>query len=124
LLQASGAEFFPMKTNSRTTARFQTGLIVATACLGLLTVALVFPLRASNPLATAPADTSADTVLGQRQVEKLWADFAKPDLAALDQFVAPGFQSLHEDGARDWAQERLLVADLKLTPYVLFGYKV
>ncbi len=54
----------------------------------------------------------------------MWADFAQPDIADLDQFVAPGFQSLHEDGARGWAAERLLVAKLKLTPYVLSDYKV
>jgi hypothetical protein len=72
-----------------------------------------------------PGPTSAaDFALGQQQVERLWADFAKPDLAALDQFVALGFQSLHGDGARDWAQERLLVSGLKITPYVLTDYKV
>ncbi len=65
-----------------------------------------------------------DNALGQQQVERLWADFAQSDLAALDKFVAPGFQSLHKDGARDWAQERKLIADLKLTPYVLTDYKI
>jgi hypothetical protein len=76
----------------------------------------------ASPIPSSPA-SAADAALGQQQVEKLWADFAKPDLAALDQFVAPGFQSLHEDGARDWPRERLLIADLKLTPYVLSDYK-
>lgn len=113
-----------MKTNLSLSARLQTGLLVATVCLALLAVALALPLHASNQTASAPADTSADALLGQQQVEKLWAAFAKPDLAALDRFVAPGFQSLHEDGARDWPQERQLIADLKLTPYILFDYKV
>src|SRR5476651_2361320 len=113
-----------MKASPYLSIRLQRALFVATISLALFAVALVFPLRASNPEASAPADMSADGALGQQQVEKLWAAFAKPDLAALDRFVAPGFQSLHEDGARDWAQERLLVADLKLTPYILFGYKV
>jgi hypothetical protein len=115
-----------MKTKLPVTVRFPTGLMaaVATASLALLAVALVYPLRASNTVASAPVDTSPDAALGQQQVEKLWAAFAQPDLAALDRFVAPGFQSLHEDGARDWAQERLLVAELKLTPFILFGYKV
>jgi len=65
-----------------------------------------------------------DNTLGQQQVEKLWADFAKPDLDSLDQLVAPGFQSLHEDGARNWAQERKLVAELKLSPYILSDYRI
>ena len=85
----------------------------------------LIPATTVPPFGDAYALTStADNNIGQQQVKRLWADFAKPDLAALDQFVAPGFQSLHEDGARDWAQERLLVADLKLTPYVLSDYKV
>ena len=95
-----------------------------------LILALGFAL-ALIPAATVPtggeppaAASAADHDLGQQLVEKLWAGFAKPDLAALDKFVAPGFQSLHEDGARDWTQERQLIADLKLTPYVLFDYKV
>jgi len=113
-----------MYSKPSTSTRYRLGLTVATLCLALFALSLVFPLRAANPAAPAPADRAADFALGQRQVEKLWAGFARPDLAALDRFVAPGFQSLHEDGARDWAEERLLVADLKLTPYVLFGYKV
>ena len=94
--------------------------LLATGLLLLFIAAIVLPQKGK---AAAPIN-AADTVLGQQQVEKLWADFAKPDLDALDKYVAPGFQSLHEDGARDWAQERLLVAGLKLTPYVLSSYKV
>jgi hypothetical protein len=85
----------------------------------------LMPATTVPPIGDAYSQTSAaDNTIGQQQVERLWADFAKPDLSALDQFVAPGFQSLHEDGARDWAQERQLVAELKLTPYVLSDYKV
>ncbi len=91
------------------------------AGLSLVFIAAIAMPEAGN--AAAPA-SATDLALGREQVEKLWADFAKPDLAALDQFVAPGFQSLHEDGARDWPQERQLVAELKLTPYVLSDYKV
>jgi hypothetical protein len=87
-------------------------------------LALVLLLAVSRGAPPAPPANDPDLALGQRQVEKLWAAFARPDLDALDRFVAPGFQSLHEDGARDWAEERTLVADLKLTPYALFDYKV
>lgn len=39
-----------MKTNLSTTARFQTGLIVAAACLGLLVFALVRSVHAAGPM--------------------------------------------------------------------------
>jgi len=89
-------------------------------------LALVLIAATNLPQAgNASGQTSvADTALGEQQVERLWAGFAKPDLSALDQFVAPGFQSLHEDGARSWPQERKLVTELKITPYVLSDYKV
>jgi len=91
--------------------------------LGLLLVfalAITMPTAAGSPAPTSPVDA----LLGQQLVERLWTDFAKADLPALDQFVAAGFQSLHEDGARDWSEERVLAGDLKLTPYVLSDYKV
>jgi len=91
--------------------------------LGLVFVALTATLATQALIAAEPSNAD-DNALGQQQVEKLWADFARPDLAALDQFIAPGFQSLHEDGARDWAEERVLVAELKITPYALSDYKV
>jgi hypothetical protein len=87
-------------------------------------LALIFALTVTHAGAAAEPTGADLQTLGQQQVERLWAGFAKIDLAALDEFVAPGFQSLHEDGARDWPQERMLVAMLKLTPYVLFDYKV
>jgi len=89
-----------------------------------LALALIPATAFSQTGETSSQTSAADNALGQQQVERLWADFAKPDLEALDNFVAPGFQSLHEDGARDWTQERKLVAELKLTPYVLSGYQV
>ena len=92
-----------------------------TLSLALALISTIAVLHAGFAAGPTSAD---DNTLGQQQVEKLWAGFAKPDLEALDQFVAPGFQSLHEDGARNWTQERKLVAELKLTPYVLSGYEV
>jgi len=92
----------------------------------VLGLALVLGLAVAMPTVagtSAPA-SPADAALGQQQVERLWTDFAKADLTDLDKFVAPAFQSLHEDGARDWPTERLLAADLKLTPYILSDYKV
>ena len=95
-------------------------LLPALGLLLLIATASMAPRPSLAP--TKPAVD--DVALGQQQVEKLWADFAAADLAALDKFIAPGFQSLHKDGARDWAQERKLVADLKLTPYALSDFKV
>jgi hypothetical protein len=96
----------------------KTILAAGLALLFIAAIALPQAGQAAGP--TSPTDTA----LGEQQVEKLWSDFAQADLAALDRYVAPGFQSLHEDGARDWSQERLLVAGLKLSPYVLSDYKV
>jgi hypothetical protein len=89
-----------------------------------LALALISTIAVLHASFYSEPTSASDNTLGQEQVEKLWAGFAKPDLNALDQFVAPGFQSLHEDGARDWVDERKLIAELKLTPYVLSDYKV
>jgi len=49
----------------------------------------LLPATTVPPIGDAYAPTStADNNIGQQQVERLWADFAKPDLAALD-FFAP-----------------------------------
>jgi hypothetical protein len=49
-----------MKTNhSSTSVRFQTGLLITTAALGLIAMALVFPLRASGAMPAMPPSASA-----------------------------------------------------------------
>lgn len=52
-----------MKTNSSTSARLQTGLLIAAAALGLLVVPLVFPLRAASmPPSTPPTAPAGQTI--------------------------------------------------------------
>jgi hypothetical protein len=53
-----------MKTHLSLSTRFQTGLLVATASLGLLAIALVFPLRASSAMPSMPAAASQPPAAG------------------------------------------------------------
>jgi hypothetical protein len=67
----------------------------------------------------APAGAS-----GEALVRQVWSAMKANDMATLGDMMAPGFQSVHEDGARDKAGELALVKDLALGDYDLSEFKV
>lgn len=62
--------------------------------------------------------------LGEDLVRELWNDFKTQDMSALEKKIAPGFQSIHEDGARDAEAELKLLKGLNLGEYTLSNFKV
>lgn len=70
------------------------------------------------------AEESADEVLGKKLVQQLWTDMKAHNLEAIKKYIAPGFQSIHDDGARDREEELQLIRDLSLGEYLLSNFKV
>jgi len=62
--------------------------------------------------------------LGEDLVRELWNDFKTQNVSALAKKVAPGFQSIHEDGARDAEAELELLKELNLGDYTLSNFKI
>lgn len=51
---------------------------------------------------------------GEKLVRRLWSDIKEKNLAAVEAMIAPGFQSLHQDGARDRDAEIELLKGLDI----------
>ncbi|MBL7074684.1 nuclear transport factor 2 family protein [candidate division KSB1 bacterium] len=71
------------------------------------------------------AEQSApEPTLGEKLVRQLWADMKARNLAALEKKIAPGFQSVHEDGARNREQQIELLRGLNIGEYTLSNFEV
>ena len=77
---------------------------------------LAFVLTAVNAWAV-----SAD---GEKLIRELFADIKAKKFAAVESRIAQGFQSAHQDGARDRDTEIKLIRKLNLGPYTLSDFKV
>ena len=66
----------------------------------------------------------SESNLGEKLVRQLWADLETNNIEAIEKMIAPGFQSIHQDGARDCAQEIELIKNLDLGEYTLSDFKV
>ncbi len=69
-------------------------------------------------------DSTTELSLGEDLVRELWNDFKRQNISALESKIAPGFQSVHEDGARDAQSELKLLKGLNLGQYTLSNFKV
>jgi len=69
-------------------------------------------------------ESTTEFSLGEDLVRKLWSDFKTQNISALESKIAPGFQSIHEDGARDAETELNLLKELNLGQYTLSNFKV
>src|SRR6266550_4805812 len=87
-----------------------------------LTISLLLPgVLAVASLAAAPPAAPPD---GEKMERQIWADMKAKNLAAVEAKIAPGFQSVHPDGARDRAGEIALIKGLNVGPYTLKDFKV
>ncbi len=68
-----------------------------------------------------PAKLMAEDInpLGEKLLRQLWQDFKERDVSALEKMMAPGFQSVHQDGAGDRASELALIKGLHLSDFTL-----
>ena len=74
--------------------------------------ALCFALAAAAGCNTLKAPRGASE--GEKLVRRLWSDIKEKNFAAVEAMISPGFQSLHQDGARDRAAEIELLRGLDI----------
>jgi hypothetical protein len=82
----------------------------------LLSAILLFTLFACDGNCDAP---KAD---GEKLVRQLWTDFNKTDEALFNHWLSDAFQSVHEDKARDKADEVKVLMNLHLDGYTLANF--
>ena len=70
------------------------------------------------------AVSAGDRSLGEQLVHQLWADVKAGNVKALEKMMSPGFQSMHEDGARDRTGELQILKGVNLGDYTLTNLKV
>jgi uncharacterized protein DUF4440 len=88
----------------------------------LLAAALV--MLCAGPLDLRAAESAPQGSEGEKLVRQLFSDMKAKNTAALEKWLAPGFQSLHEDGARNREEEMKLLKGLNLSDYTLSNFKV
>ena len=88
----------------------------------LVTMTIVFLVISQRGVIAQNSTTELS--LGQDLVRELWNDFKTQDISALEKKIAPGFQSVHEDGASDAQAELKLLKGLNLGEYTLSDFKV
>ncbi len=64
-------------------------------------------------------ETTTDPQLGNTLVKQLWDNLVANDTATLNLTMADGFQSVHEDGANNKAEELELISGLAITNYTI-----
>lgn len=85
--------------------------------ISLLLISLVIVASLSARTPVPPPD-------GEQMERQIWSDMKAKNLAAVEAKIAPAFQSVHPDGARDRAGEIALIKGLKVGPYTLKDFKV
>ena len=68
--------------------------------------------------------SAGERSLGEQLVHQLWADVKAGNVEALEKMMSPGFQSMHEDGARDRKGELQILKGVNLGNYTLTNLKV
>jgi len=84
-----------------------------------------FALTALASLALCAFSVAAQeeaAVLGEQLVRQFWEAIRTEDVKALEAILAPGFQSTHEDGARDREAELALCAEIAMDAYELTDF--
>lgn len=72
----------------------------------------------------ADKKSAPELTLGEKLVRQLWADMKARNMAAIEKTIAQGFQSAHEDGARDREEQIKLIQGLNMGDYILSDIKV
>ena len=91
----------------------------AAVCL----IALVLSLICITPVTAGEGDASMNA-LGEKLLKQLWTNIRKGDMEALGLMTTAGFQSVHQFGANDKAQEMALIKGLAIDSYLLSQIKV
>ena len=89
----------------------------------LLAMTLLGTIAAAAAWSGMPVQNQASPSLGETLERSMWKAMASRDLKAVESMLAPGFLSIHEDGARDRTEEISLIAGLNLGPYELTEFR-
>jgi ketosteroid isomerase-like protein len=91
-----------------------------------LTLILISALTlvAANSNLQAVETPENDQALGERIVRQVWADAKAPNIKAVEQWLARGFQAVQRDGVRNRQQQIELIKKLNLGKYELSKFKV
>jgi len=91
--------------------------------VGSLRIVAVF--AAAFVVAVGAAGWAAEqeaSSLGEQLVRQFWEAIRTEDAGALGTILAPGFQSIHQDGARDRDGELALCAGIDIDEYTLTDF--
>ena len=62
--------------------------------------------------------------LGEKLVRQLWVEVKAGNVEVIEKMMAPGFQSIHEDGSRNRKEELQLIKGVNLGGYTLSNFKM
>jgi len=74
-------------------------------------------------LSQTAGEVNIDSI-GKELVLQLWVDMKANNWKGLQKQIAPGFQSIHQDGARDSKVQIELIKGLNLSEYTIDNMKV
>ncbi len=77
-----------------------------------------------NQAVLAAQEAVSEAGTGEKLVRQLWSSIKKTDIKSLEKKMAEGFQSVHQDGANNRAEEIELIKNLKLGEYTLTDFHV
>ena len=63
------------------------------------------------------------SVDGEKLVRQLWSDFKMNNKEIFENWIVDGFQSVHQDGSRNKAEQITLLMNLNLGDYTLSNFK-
>jgi hypothetical protein len=93
-----------------------------TLCLILFAVLLAAPMFAGNESKAEKVEVEKSEAFGEEIVTELWSMFAEGNIDLVEKHMSEGFQSIHQDGARDKQTELELLKGLDLSDYKLSDF--
>ncbi len=87
----------------------------------IIGIALCAVIFASGMCSAFADDTMSE---GEKLERKMWTTIMAGDMAAVESMIAPGFQSVHQDGARDRDGELALLKGLDPVKVQFSDFKV
>ncbi len=93
-----------------------------TLCLILFAVLLAAPMFAGNESKAEKVEVKKSEGFGEGIVTELWSMFAEGNIDLVEKHMSEGFQSIHQDGARNKQTELKLLKGLDLSDYKLSDF--
>ncbi|MDP8200646.1 MAG: nuclear transport factor 2 family protein [Candidatus Tenebribacter burtonii] len=73
---------------------------------------------------TCNSQEQLEKVDGEQLVKQVWKAMKTTDMEFIENILAPGFQSIHQDGARNRDEHIELIKGLNMGEYVLDNFKI